>query len=241
MAQAVAQDDRVARIPLARRGGLDPEAVRVVVRELEDELEASVQSARETYGELSRTRDVAGRLEGELTSARAELRRYQENEAAVGNALVTANRVAGELREQARAEAEGVLESARTEAQRILEDARERGAEVVREATASAASVGRVAREGLSAVHDQIELVRQQARVGASTLRDAASRIEASAETLEQAVRNLPIDSTRVALDFGESGDLASATSEDPADGQKTPEGESGGPVHAVAEGGLGL
>lgn len=70
---------------------------------------------------------VRDRLQAEerLKSAQEQLRAYRERERAMNEALVAAQQLRADSREQAEREAELVLKDARAEAQRIVEQARQ--------------------------------------------------------------------------------------------------------------------
>ena len=70
---------------------------------------------------------VRDRLQAEerLKSAQEQLRAYRERERAMNEALVAAQQLRADSREQAEREAELVLKDARAEAQRVIEQARQ--------------------------------------------------------------------------------------------------------------------
>jgi DivIVA domain-containing protein len=75
--------------------------------------------------ELDRLLRERAQLDERLRSAQEQLRAYQERERAMNEALVAAQQLRVDSREQAEREAELVLREARAEAERIMERARQ--------------------------------------------------------------------------------------------------------------------
>jgi DivIVA domain-containing protein len=88
--------------------------------------------------ELERLLRDRAQYEERLRSAQEQLRAYQDRERAMNEALVAAQQLRVDSREQAEREAELVLRGARAEAERIMERARQEEA-AVRERTDGAA------------------------------------------------------------------------------------------------------
>jgi DivIVA domain-containing protein len=80
--------------------------------------------------ELDRLLRERAQQEERLRSAQEQLRAYQDRERAMNEALVAAQQLRVDSREQAEREAELVLREARTEADRIMERARQEEAAV---------------------------------------------------------------------------------------------------------------
>ena len=80
--------------------------------------------------ELDRLLRERAQNEERLRSAQEQLRAYRDRERAMNEALVAAQQLRVDSREQAEREAELVLREARTEAERILERARQEEASV---------------------------------------------------------------------------------------------------------------
>lgn len=93
---------------------------------------------RRVSEELERLLRDKGQHEERLRSAQEQLKAFRERERAMNEALVAAQQLRVDSREQAERQAELVLREARVEAERIVERAR-REEEVVRERADSAA------------------------------------------------------------------------------------------------------
>jgi cell division septum initiation protein DivIVA len=98
------------------------------------------ESGRDAYRDLGREREEKARLDRELETLRREVGPLREREAAVGEALVTANSFARGMREEAQREAERTLSHARAEARTILSDAGAEADRTLQEAGVQAAT-----------------------------------------------------------------------------------------------------
>ena len=184
MATNALETDPIASVPLARRNGLDPDAVRDMVERLMHERDEALERGRDTYRELGREREEKARMERELEALRRETGPLREREAAVGAALVTANSVARGVREEAQREAERTLSEARSQAGTILAEARAEADRTLREAGAQAATMGEETRSRLAALRDEGGAAARTARDIAITLRDMAGALERTADAM---------------------------------------------------------
>lgn len=182
MAANMLDTDPIASVPLARRNGLDPDAVRELMVRLAQERDEALERSRETYQELGRQREAALRLEHELDAVGREIGPLREREAAVGEALVTANTVARGVREAAEHDAERALSEARAETEGILSKARAEADRTLREAAVQAATMGEETRARLAAMRDEESVAAHAARNIAVTLRDMAASLESAAD-----------------------------------------------------------
>ena len=182
MAANLLETDPIASVPLARRNGLDPDAVRDMVTRLVQERDEALEQGRDSYRDLGREREEKARLERELEALRREVGPLREREAAVGEALVTANSVARGVREEAAREAERVLSEARAQAGRILSEARAEADRSLREAAVQVATMGEESRSRLATLRDEEGSAARTARDIATTLRDMAGALEHAAD-----------------------------------------------------------
>jgi DivIVA domain-containing protein len=118
--------------PLAVRSQEFARAFRGYDRTQVDEFKMAISE------ELERLLRERAQHEERLRSAQEQLRAYQDRERAMNEALVAAQQLRVDSREQAEREAELVLREARTEAERIMERARQEEA-LVRERSDGAA------------------------------------------------------------------------------------------------------
>jgi len=196
--------NRLEDIPLARgRGGLDPDAVEALIRQLEDEREGVISTGRETFGELNRVQAERDDLQREVQQLRSEVATHREARDAVSQALVVATQEAARIRSQAQEEARQTVASAASEAARVREDARRQGEQMIREATETAATLERQAREGLGTLQAQTQQAGQEARRMAARLREQAEALQTAATELETEADSLPADLTEVGVEFG--------------------------------------
>jgi DivIVA domain-containing protein len=118
-------DDHAFRLtPLDVRSQEFARAIRGYDRAQVDEFKLAISE------ELDRLLRERAQLEERLRSAQEQLRAYQERERAMNEALVAAQQLRVDSREQAEREAELVLREARTEADRLMERARQEEAAV---------------------------------------------------------------------------------------------------------------
>lgn len=217
MAQAAVEYDPVSEMPLARRNGLDPDAVRALVRRLTGERDAALAQGRQVQVELQRTKDSLLQLRAELDGAEAAQRSSREREAAVADALVTANTLARSVTRKAEEDAERALADARVEAQTILGDARAQSDEILREAAASVAAMSESGREQLATMRAASQAVGERVRRAASDLRAQADVLDGSAVSLPADLDNgllVGVGGSRLAVDpegpllvFGSQGE----------------------------------
>ena len=184
MAANLLETDPISDIPLARRNGLDPEAVRKLIVRLTQERDEALEQSRSGYLELLRQRETIGQLQRDLEASTAAIEPLQAREAAVGEALVTANTVARGVREEAQREAERTLSEARSEADRIVSEARVEADRTLREAAVQAATMGEETRSHFVAMRNEGGAVARAARDIAITLRDMAGTLERTADTM---------------------------------------------------------
>ena len=199
MAANLLETDPIASVPLARRNGLDPDAVRDLLMRLTQERDEALERGRDNHRDLGREREEKSHLERELEALRREVGPLRERETAVGEALVTANTVARGVREEAQREAERTLSEARAEAERILSEARAEADRTLREAAVQAATMGEETRSRIAALRDEGSAAARTARDIAITLRDMAGTLERTADTM--AGPEVP------AMTFGEEAD----------------------------------
>lgn len=199
MAANPLEKDPISDVPLARRNGLDPDAVRDLIVRLTRERDEALDQGRDAYLELGRQRETIGRLQRELDVATGEIEPLRAREAAVGEALVTANDVARRVREEASREAERVVSEARREAQALLLDARVKADQTLREAAAQAAAMAEEAHARVARLRAEEGAIVRTGRDLAATLRDMAGALERAVD--EVAEPEVPI------VTFGEGTD----------------------------------
>jgi DivIVA domain-containing protein len=128
----VSDDHAFHLTPLDVRSQEFARALRGYDRAQVDEFKSAVSE------ELDRLLRERAQQEERLRSAQEQLRAYRERERAMNEALVAAQQLRVDSREQAEREAELVLREARVEAERVIERARQEEA-TVRERADSAA------------------------------------------------------------------------------------------------------
>jgi dsDNA-specific endonuclease/ATPase MutS2 len=182
MAVDVLNKDPVADIPLARRAGLDPEAVRETIERLVGERDSAVEQGRQAHLELSRQREALDRAECDLEAARQEVALLRERESAVGEALVVANNVAAGIRDEATREAERIVSEARVEAESLLAEAQAKADQRLREAALEATTMAEATRAHIDRLRGEEQAVARTAQDIAVTLRDMAAALERAIE-----------------------------------------------------------
>lgn len=185
MAAVMVDDDPIADLPLARRQGLDPDAVREVLVRVTRERDEAIQNGRDTFMEVERANASLREVRSALEAARSELETLRGREASVGEALVTANGVAREIKEQAAAEAARVASEARAEAEAVVSRAKADADEKLRSAAQEAAQIIQDTRSRLATFRDEEAATVAGARQLAARLRDLAGGLDAALEGLE--------------------------------------------------------
>jgi len=147
--------------------GYDAEEVRALLTDAADDYEAAL-------------RDL-DRLRQELQTAESQLSEYREREANLRNTLLTAQKVADQIRENAAKEADVLMRDAETRAAASLADADKRTSALVSDADTRAASMLASAETRAASLLTEAEmrsasmLAAAETR-SASTLRDAETR-----------------------------------------------------------------
>jgi DivIVA domain-containing protein len=112
--------------------------------------------------ELERLNRVTTDLEGKARSFHEQLKSFRERDKAINEALVSAQQLRGEMKEQAERESELILREARAEAARIIEGARASVRQLEEEFTA----IDRMRRGHLAQMRMHVE--RQLAEISAA-------------------------------------------------------------------------
>jgi len=128
--------------------GYDPERVEQFREQVAEELERLTRQTQE--------------LEAKAKGFHEQLRAFRERDKALNDALVSAQQLRGEIREQSEREAQLIIREARSEAERFLESSRSQ----IRHLTAHIAELERARRNYLSQLRVMVE--RQLADISAA-------------------------------------------------------------------------